>query len=43
MKAGSYPSTQEIKAKVLSMRRQKNPEWEKNWLTYDRAVKKKAV
>jgi transcriptional repressor NrdR len=41
MKAGSYPSTQEIKVKVLSMLRQKNPEWEKNWLMYDRAVKKR--
>jgi transcriptional repressor NrdR len=41
MKAGSYPSTQDIKVKVLSILRQKNPEWEKNWLMYDRAVKKR--
>jgi len=33
-------TTEEIRSKVLGMLRQKNPELEKNWLTYDRAVKK---
>jgi transcriptional regulator NrdR family protein len=35
-------STQEIKAKVLSMLKSKNPEWERNWVVYDTAVKKRA-
>ena len=34
-------STQEIKAKVLSMLKSKNPEWERNWMVYDAAVKKR--
>ncbi len=35
-------STEEIKGKVLGMLRAKNPELEKNWLMYDRAVKKRS-
>jgi hypothetical protein len=35
-------TTQEIKAKVLSMLKSKNPEWERNWMVYDTAVKKRA-
>ena len=35
-------TTQEIKAKVLSMLKSKNPEWERNWVVYDTAVKKRA-
>lgn len=34
--------TQEIKVKVLSMLKSKNPEWERNWMAYDTAVKKRA-
>ena len=34
--------TQEIKVKVLSMLKSKNPEWERNWMVYDTAVKKRA-
>jgi len=34
-------STKEIKRMVLETLREKNPQWEKNWLTYDRAVKKR--
>ena len=33
-------TTQEIKVKVLSMLKSKNPEWERNWMVYDTAVKK---
>lgn len=35
-------TTAEIKAKVLSMLKSKNPEWERNWMVYDSAVKKRA-
>ena len=34
-------STKEINRMVLETLREKNPQWEKNWLTYDRAVKKR--
>ena len=34
-------TTQEIKTKVLSMLKSKNPEWERNWMVYDAAVKKR--
>ena len=34
-------STQEIRGKVLSQLRVKDPAWEKNWLMYDAAVKKR--
>lgn len=33
--------TKDIKRMVLEMLREKNPEWERNWLIYDRAVKKR--
>jgi hypothetical protein len=35
-------TTQEIQTKVLSMLKSKNPEWERNWMVYDTAVKKRA-
>ena len=34
-------STKDIKKLVLEALREKNPEWEKNWLIYDKAVKKR--
>lgn len=34
-------STKEIKQMVLEALRKENPDWENNWLTYDRAVKKR--
>jgi transcriptional repressor NrdR len=34
-------TTQEIKGKILAMLKTKNPDWEKNWLVYDNAVKKR--
>lgn len=34
-------TTQEIRTKVLSMLKSKNPEWERNWIVYDTAVKKR--
>lgn len=34
-------STKEIKQMVLEALRKENPDWEDNWLTYDRAVKKR--
>ena len=36
-------TTQEIKMRVLSMLKSKNPEWERNWIVYDTAVKKRYV
>lgn len=39
--AGDEISTKEIKNKVLSMLKEKNQDWETNWLLYDRAVKKR--
>jgi len=35
-------TTRDIKIKVLSMLKSKNPEWERNWLVYDTAVKKRS-
>jgi len=35
-------TTLEIKAKVLAGLKSKNPEWERNWLVYDTAVKKRS-
>jgi hypothetical protein len=32
---------QEIKTKALGMLKEKNPEWERNWIVYDVAVKKR--
>jgi len=34
-------STRDIKRRILEELRKKNPEWEENWLVYDRAVKKR--
>jgi transcriptional repressor NrdR len=34
-------TTLEIMEKVRSMLKSKNPEWERNWLVYDTAVKKR--
>jgi transcriptional repressor NrdR len=34
-------TTQEIKTKALGMLKEKNPEWERNWIVYDVAVKKR--
>jgi len=34
-------STKEIKTRVLALLRARNPEWERNWMVYDRAVKKR--
>jgi hypothetical protein len=35
-------TTEEIKIKVLSMLKSRNPEWERNWQVYDTAVKKRS-
>jgi transcriptional repressor NrdR len=32
----------EIRTKVLGMLKARNPEWERNWIVYDTAVKKRA-
>ena len=40
-KAKVEPSTVEIREFVLWLLRQKNPEWEKNWLRYEETNKKK--
>lgn len=34
-------STKELKTKVLGMLKERNQDWETNWLLYDRAVKKR--
>jgi transcriptional regulator NrdR family protein len=39
-KARDKMHTSEIRKMVLEQLRQKNRQWEENWLTYDRAVKK---
>lgn len=36
-------STQEIRTKVLAALGKKNSAWEKNWLMYDQAVKKRSA
>ncbi|MCK8519320.1 ATP cone domain-containing protein [Methanoculleus sp. 7T] len=33
----------EIRQRVLEQLRDRNPEWEQNWLMYDRAVKKRGA
>lgn len=33
--------TDEIRETVLELLREENPEWEKNWIVYDRAVKRR--
>ena len=35
--------TKDIRTKVLEKLRKRNPEWEKNWLLYDRSVKKRTT
>ena len=40
-KAKVETSTDEIRRFVLWLLRQKNPEWAKNWLTYEDVVKKR--
>ena len=34
--------TEDIRTKILGELRKRNPEWEENWLIYDRAVKKRS-
>ncbi|KUG20987.1 hypothetical protein ASZ90_009269 [hydrocarbon metagenome] len=34
-------TTEEIRSRVLEELRGRNPEWERNWLVYDRSVKKR--
>ncbi len=34
-------TTQEIRTKALGLLKAKNPEWERNWMVYDTAVKKR--
>ena len=38
-KAKNATSTAEIRRFVLWLLRQKNPEWEKNWITYEQTAK----
>jgi hypothetical protein len=33
----------EIRRRVLEQLRDRNPEWEENWLVYDRAVKRRGA
>ena len=40
-KAKVETSTVEIRQYVLWLLRQKNPEWEKNWLKYEETLKKR--
>jgi hypothetical protein len=35
-------TTREVKGKVLGMLKSKNPEWERNWIVFDTAVKKRS-
>jgi transcriptional regulator NrdR family protein len=35
-------STRDLKNQVLVMLKAKNPEWEKNWMVFDTAVKKRS-
>jgi transcriptional repressor NrdR len=35
-------TTQEIRTNILAMLKSKNPEWERNWVVYDIAVKKRS-
>jgi len=34
-------STKDLRGKVLGMLKAKNPEWERNWIVFDTAVKKR--
>ena len=40
-KAQEGIATEEIRRVVLEELRNRNPDWEKNWLIYDRAAKKR--
>ena len=35
-------TTLEIRTKILAMLKSRNPEWERNWMVYDTAVKKRS-
>jgi 2-phosphoglycerate kinase len=35
-------TTRDIKGRVLTMLKSKNPEWERNWMVFDTAVKKRS-
>jgi transcriptional repressor NrdR len=35
-------TTKDIRKKTLGRLKEKNPEWERNWIVYDTAVKKRA-
>jgi transcriptional repressor NrdR len=35
-------ATREIRGRVLTMLKSKNPEWERNWTVFDTAVKKRS-
>ena len=35
-------TTRDIKDRVLTMLKSKNPEWERNWMIFDTAVKKRS-
>jgi len=35
-------TTRDIKDRVLTMLKSKNPEWERNWMVFDTAVKKRS-
>jgi transcriptional repressor NrdR len=35
-------TTPEIRTKILAMLKSRNPEWERNWMVYDTAVKKRS-
>lgn len=36
-------TTKDIRNKVLSALKAKNPDWERNWIVYDTAVKKRGA
>ena len=35
-------STKDLKGRVVGMLKMKNPEWERNWMVFDTAVKKRS-
>ncbi len=39
--AGKSITTDEIRTKALEMLKAENPDWERNWIVYDEAVKKR--
>ena len=42
-KAKDRMATSEIRKMAMEQLRQRNPQWEQNWLLYDRAVKRKTL